>query len=253
MALTPRQTELQKKFEENNIWNESWESILLLDADYFEAYSNWQAVPHIQRHLPPKVQHFIHLTVSAAATHLHAPGIRAHIQGALSAGATQDEIMEILELASTVSIHACNIGVPVLLEVMEEEGLRKGPTPYDAYQERLKEEFTKNRGYWHQFWEEFLELDPRFFEGYAAYSSVPWKKGTLEPKYKELCYCAFDAAATHLYKPGLKLHMINAIRLGCTPQQIMEVLEIAALLGIHGVTTGAPILREEVAKYQSKQ
>jgi hypothetical protein len=40
--------------------------------------------------------------------------------------------MEVLELISTVGIHASNVGVPVLLEVLEEEGMRDGPEPLDA-------------------------------------------------------------------------------------------------------------------------
>ena len=53
----------------------------------------------------------------------------------------------------------------------------------------------------------------------------------LEPKVKELVYCAFDAGSTHLYKPGLKLHMRSALGYGATAQEIMEVLEICTLLG----------------------
>lgn len=249
MALTAHQTKLKQRFIESGSWSSGWESILILDPDYFESYLNWQLVPKTQRHLPPKVQQLIHITVCAAATHLHVPGVRAHIQEALAEGATQDEIMEVLELASTLGIHACNIGVPLLMEVLKEEGLRDAPKPFDDHQLHLKEQFTKNRGYWHTFWEEFLELDPHFFEGYVNYSSVPWKKGSLDPKVKELVYCAFDAAATHLYVPGLKLHMKNVLGYGGTAQEIMEVLEIASLLGIHTVTTSAPILREEIAKH----
>ena len=35
-----------------------------------------------------------------------------------------------------------------------------------------------------------------------------------------------DAAATHLYVPGLKLHMRNALRYGATTGELMEVLEM---------------------------
>ena len=56
-----------------------------------------------------------------------------------------------------------------------------------------------------------LELAPDLFEAYVEFSSVPWKTGTLEPKVKEMIYIAFDAAATHLYVPGLKLHLRNAV------------------------------------------
>ena len=76
---------------------------------------------------------------------------------------------------------------------------------------------------------------------------MPWRSGTLEPKVKEFIYIAFDTAATHLYVKGLKLHIENAIDHGATPQEILEVMEIASVLGIHGVTAAAPILLEELS------
>lgn len=97
---------------------------------------------------------------------------------------------------------------------------------------------------------------PELFEAYLEFSLVPWVKdttgnggtgkGTLEPKVKELIYCAFDAAATHLYQPGLKLHMRNAIGYGAMPEEVMEVVKIATLLSLHTATVAAPILAQEI-------
>lgn len=70
--------------------------------------------------------------------------------------------------------------MPLLVEVMREEGLVDShPTvgkAFDEKREALKAEFTKKRGYWHSFWEDFLALDPEFFEAYLEYSTVPWVK-----------------------------------------------------------------------------
>lgn len=249
MAFSEQQATLKQQFLETRLpWSSAWESILKLDPTYFETYVKWATVPITKRHLPPKIQELIHISVNAAATHLYTPGIRAHIQSALALGATSAEIMEVLELTSTLGIHACNIGVPLLMDVLKEAGLRTGLNPLDEYRSRLKADFTANRGYWHAFWDEFLDLDPEFFEAYLAYSSVPWKQGVLEPRYKELVYCAFDCAATHLYVPGLRLHMVNALGLGATPEMIMEVLEIASLLSVQAVTVSVPILVEELVR-----
>jgi len=89
-----------------------------------------------------------------------------------------------------------------------------------------------------------LELDPEMFGAYTEFSSVPWRTGTLTPAEKELIYIAFDIAATHLYVPGTKLHIRNALGHGATPQQVLEVMEISSVLGIDAVTTAVPILRE---------
>ena len=49
-----------------------------------------------------------------------------------------------------------------------------------------------------------------------------------DPKVKELVYCAFDVASTHLWLPGLKLHIRNALGYGATPTEVMEVIEPGA-------------------------
>jgi alkylhydroperoxidase/carboxymuconolactone decarboxylase family protein YurZ len=247
MTLTPEQQKIKDEFiQVRGTWGESWESMLRLDAGFLESYLRLSAVPWNREHLPAKVKEFIYIAMDAAATHLYLPGVRQHIRAAIKHGATGAEIMEVLELTATLGIHACNIGVPLLMEVLEEEGLRTGPAPLDERRERLKADFTERRGYWHEFWDGLLELDPDLFEAYLDFSGVPWTTGVLEPKVKELVYIAFDASATHLYQPGLKLHMRNAIGYGATPEEIMEVLAIVSVVGIHAVVEGAPILQEEL-------
>lgn len=246
--LTARQEELKARFiDVRGAWGDPWESILRLDPGFLEAYLEFSAVPWRKNHLDDKVKEFVYIAADAAATHLYTPGIRQHIRAALAFGATKEEVMEVLELTSTLGIHAANIGVPLLLELLEEAGLRDGPAELSEHQRRLKEEFTASRGYWHSFWDGLLELDPELFEAYTEFSSVPWRTGVLEPKVKELIYCAFDAAATHLYVPGLRLHMRNAIGYGATAGEILEVLEIVSVIGIHAATVAAPILEEEAA------
>lgn len=248
MSLTPEQQEIKDEFiKVRRTWGPEWETVLQLDPEFMRAYSEFSAVPWRKNHLDDKTKEFMYIAVDAAATHLYAPGIRAHIRAALRAGASAQEVMEVLELTSTLGIHAMNIGVPVLVQVLVEKGLRSGPAPLNEYQESVKADFTKTRGYWHQFWDEMLELDPELFAAYTEFSSVPWRSGTLPPKVKEFVYIAFDTAATHLYVKGLKLHIENALGYGATAQEILEVMEIASVLGMHATLTAAPILAEEVA------
>lgn len=246
MSLTPRQQQSKDAFQEQRgTWSPLWESIAQIDPEFLDAYREMSMVPWRKNHLDAKTKELIYIAVDANATHMYLPGARQHIKAALEAGATVQEIMEVIECASTLGIHAMNIGVPVLTEVLEELGLREGPGELNDHQKALKEDFTKTRGYWHSFWDEILELDPEMFEAYTNFSGVPWRTGTLEPKIKEFVYIAFDVAATHLYVPGLKLHLKNAIGYGATVGEILEVFEIASVLGIHAATSSVPILVEE--------
>jgi hypothetical protein len=113
-------------------------------------------------------------------------------------------------------------------------------------QVRLKEAFIAGRGYWSDFWDDVLRLDPELFEAHLNFTMVPWRKGHLAPKFKELIYVAVDAATTHLYEPGLRAHIRRALDLGATKEEIIEVYELISSLGIHTFTMGLPVLVEEL-------
>jgi alkylhydroperoxidase/carboxymuconolactone decarboxylase family protein YurZ len=251
MELTERQRELRDAFTDvRGYWSDSMQSLLELDPDFFAAYLNFSAVPWRHGVLEPKVKEFVYIAIDGAATHLYEPGFRQHVRLALEFGATKEELLEVLQLTSTLGIHACTVGVPVLQGELAAAG-RAEPKALDARQEQLKADFTAARGYWHPFWDDLLQLDPDFFEAYTEFSSVPWRHGVLEPKVKELIYTAFDASATHLYVPGLHQHIANALSYGATVAEIMEVLEIASVIGIHTCTMGVPIVIEELERAET--
>jgi len=248
MTSSARQQEIKDAVTEaGGAWDEGWEAVLQLDPGFLQAYLDFARVPERKHHLDAKTRALIGLAVNAAVTHLHVPAVRQHIRAALRAGASTAEIMEVLECTATLSIHAMNVGVPVLTEVLAERGERAEAAPLDHYQQRLKDEFTVSRGYWNSTWDETLELDPELFDAYTGFSSYPWRNGSLSPKMREFVYLAFDTSATHLYRVGLKLHIENALRYGATVAEILEVMEIASSIGMQSVTTAAPILLEEAA------
>ena len=121
-------------------------------------------------------------------------------------------------------------------------------TAWTDRQQRIKDEFIEKRGYWDGFWDGLLKLSPDFFEAYLHLSAIPWTTGTLEPKVKEFIYIAIDAATTHLYEPGLRIHIRNALKYGATKEEIMEVYQLTSVLGMHTCTMGVPVLIDELAK-----
>jgi alkylhydroperoxidase/carboxymuconolactone decarboxylase family protein YurZ len=158
--------------------------------------------------------------------------------------------MEVYQLTSVLGIHTVTTGLPVLLDELRKAGQPSGieDTPLTPAQEVLKARFIENRGYWSELWDGLIRLSPEFFEAYMEFSSVPWLHGTLEPKIRELIYIAIDSATTHLYEPGLRVHIRNALRYGATAAEIMEVYQLTSVLGVHTVTLGVPSLLDEIRK-----
>jgi alkylhydroperoxidase/carboxymuconolactone decarboxylase family protein YurZ len=245
VPLSERQQQIKGRFAEvRGEWDDRFDTVLALDPEFLAVYTEYAAVPREGGHLDAKTRAFVGLAVDAAVTTLHAPGVRHHIKEALLSGATPGEVLEVLECTATLSIHAMNVGVPVLTEILAERGQRTEPASLDDYQQKLKAEFTRNRGYWNPTWDEMLELDPRAFDAYTNFSSHPWVTGSLSPKMREFIYMAFDTSSTHLYKVGLKLHIENALGYGASIGEVLEVMEIACLIGMQSLQVGAPILRD---------
>ena len=255
VELTQRQNELKDEFITNRgYWSGFWEDVLQLDEEFFSSYSRFSSIPAKNNALPPKIREFIYIAIDASTTHLYLPGLKLHIDNAFAYGATCSEIMEVLELTSVLGIHTCTLGVPILMEELRAmgRGNEVDEVEYGDYENNLKETFIKIRGYWSPFWDDMLKLSPEFFEAYLDFSSVPWKTGTLEPKVKEFIYIAIDTATTHLHQEGARIHIRNALRLGATKEEIMEIFQCVSVLGMHALTEGGPMLLAATRKAQEE-
>lgn len=111
----------------------------------------------------------------------------------------------------------------------------------------LKDEVVRLRGYWHRFHDGLLAWSPAFLKAYLAFQSAPWRSGALEPKMREFIYIAVDGAVTHLYASGLRRHMDDALRLGATREEVLQVVLLTASAAAHAThELGFSILAEEM-------
>ncbi|MBK6616745.1 carboxymuconolactone decarboxylase family protein [Ottowia sp.] len=108
------------------------------------------------------------------------------------------------------------------------------------------------RGDWNPLWDQLRELDPEFMEAYLAFRSVPQRNGPLPQKYKEMVLVAINAATTHLYAPGVRRHMRNAFQAGATMDELLEVIQLTTVMGIHSCNLAVPILMEEAAAVHAR-
>ncbi|MGQ3683549.1 MAG: hypothetical protein ACUBOA_00770 [Candidatus Loosdrechtia sp.] len=74
------------------------------------------------------------------------------------AGATRDEILMILKMASLLSIHTCSLVAPILLEEAKAAGVH--PKPKQAGETPVCDKM-KAEGQWNTAWDPFFELDPQ--------------------------------------------------------------------------------------------
>jgi len=227
-------------------WNLSArEQLRQWDPKWAETCSKMSTNPWSSGVLGRKLVELICVGLNAACTNLNSDGTRHHIRAALEAGATREEILLALKCATVMSIHSCSLGAPILLDEAKEAGVQPKPKPAapTPFCDKLKAV-----GQWNTAWEPFLALDPVWTDEFMASGISIYASGILPPKEIELMSIAFDASFTHMYAPGTRRHIKNALKVGASMEEIMEVLKLCVAQGIQACNLGVPILREELEK-----
>lgn len=100
-------------------WNAVWDPLVALDPKWFDEFMAAAAATYKTCPLPPKELELLSIACDASYTHMYAPGTHRHIKRAFAAGATMEEIVEVLKLCVVQGVQACNLGVPILEDELE--------------------------------------------------------------------------------------------------------------------------------------
>src|SRR4029078_3035543 len=87
-------------------WNPDWEPFAKLDPAWTEKAIAMAIAPAVAGTLDAKTIELSGIALDVSCTHLYAPGVRRHIQRALKAGATREEITAVLQIACMQGLHS---------------------------------------------------------------------------------------------------------------------------------------------------
>jgi alkylhydroperoxidase/carboxymuconolactone decarboxylase family protein YurZ len=107
------------KFRQSGMWNTAWDPFFKVDPVWTDQFFAAAASIYSGGVLTPKLVELLSIAIDASITHMYAPGTRHHIQGALKAGASMEEIMEVLKVCVSVGAESCYLGVPILADELE--------------------------------------------------------------------------------------------------------------------------------------
>lgn len=222
---------------ERGYWARFHDVLLECDPDFLKAYVDFQAAPIRSRILEQKLCEFIYIAVDASVNHMYERGARRHMEFALKAGATKEELLQVILLTTVVSAQQ---PVDTGLEILMEELGTAGAVSLDTSQQTTRQDYEEATGHWPEAGDFLLSRSPGFAGGYMAYGRAVWEAGPLPRKDKELIALALCAAPTALFEPGMRRHIKGALAAGATPEEISTVLQLAAAVSIHSCTLGIP-------------
>ena len=246
MTLKDNPHETNSKDRVTGPWDDALAQLREWDPNWSESCLKMTTNPWTTGIIPRKFVELIGVGLNSACTNLNPDGTRRHIRAALKAGATREEILMVLKMASVMSIHSCSLGAPILLE----EAKAANVTLSQQSNPEATPACDKMRalGQWNEAWNPFFELDPMWTDQFMATGGEIYGSGLMTPKMVELISIAFDASYTHMYAPGTRRHIKAALKLGATIEEIMDVLKLCVVQGVQACNMGIPILDEEIRR-----
>lgn len=190
--------------------------------------------------LSPRMKELVLIALHATASTMDGPGVRRHVRRALEAGATQQDIVDVLITIVGVANHALYFSVPVLVRELQALGHAESELPpLSAESQAIKDQFIRARGFWNEPRDVIARMMPEYFAALSEVTSESWTHGPLPEKDRELICIAVDSTPTHMFESGLAMHIRHALQKGARREEILEVLQLAATTGLEGYIQGA--------------
>ncbi len=217
--------------------------VLLDDApDFLAAYVAFQAAPTRSGILSQKLCDLIYVAIDISVNHMYERGARRHMEFALKAGATKEEVLQTLLLTTVVAAHQpIDTGLSILMEELGPAAAAPALAPEATAR---RESYRGKVGYWPESGDFMLARLPDAASAYMAYGEAAWQAGPLSAKEKELISLAICAAPAALFEPGIRRHVRGALAAGATAEEISTVLQLAAAISVHSCTLGLPGWRD---------
>jgi hypothetical protein len=192
--------------------------------------------------LSPFEKALLHVGLTASVTALDRSAASAAIDAAFAAGASSQQVQEVVSLVSGLGVHSLMMTAPMIIAAATRAGESAGG-PLTVEQQKLWGRYVGEDPFWESFecempgfLEAMLRLSPDQFAAFFEYCAVPWKSGAVRARIKELVAMAVDATPAHRFLPGFRLHLANAIALGVGRLAIDEALDLAEAAPSHSGT-----------------
>lgn len=207
------------------------------------AAADFWRVPMEGDHLDPRIRELVLVGMHAAITTFNVDGVERHTKRALAAGATAEEVIDVLITIVAQANHALYFSIPILEEELAAAGLNDtvGTGPDPDY-ESARQAFIAARGFWNTDRDAIARLIPDYYKALDNVSTESWNNGPLSAKERAFVCIGIDSTVTHNYEPGLRRHIRNALSHGATRDEILEVLQLTGVIGLEGYILGARIL-----------
>jgi alkylhydroperoxidase/carboxymuconolactone decarboxylase family protein YurZ len=234
----------ERVMEAAGYWHPFHEALLGRDPQFLSAYLE-MSHGSLTGVVSQRMKELIFITVDGTVQHLYEPGLRYHIPHALSDGATEQEVLEALQIACACVWTTQAIALSRLARFVD-------VMPRSEEQRTLEAFYREQVGRWPEWASALFSVKPAFAKAFFDFCAIPWNTGTLSAKEKELLYFAGAVTPTVANEGEAAFHADRARGFGATSEEIVEVAQLAGAVAIHTCIVGVPILASASEKHRER-
>lgn len=192
--------------------------------------------------LSPKLRHLLWIAVDAVPTHIYPPGIELHARLALDHGATVAEVVEALEIATTICERSFVHALPAVIEAAREAGAAVPDTArsLSGAEREIRDAYVARDGAWPSGLDLALRLLPDYLGAQLRMNHGAGLPGGLDARSRALIFLAIHACPATLDMAGVRHHARRCLELGATTGELVEAVQCASGIGIHAYSMGMP-------------
>ncbi|WP_170066070.1 carboxymuconolactone decarboxylase family protein [Novosphingobium guangzhouense] len=214
--------------EARGYWAEFNDGLLEYSPEWLEAYLAYSSSPACTGPLSARMRELIYVAVDGSTTHLFQAGLEVHIRIALDIGCSAAELVEVLQIATMQGLDSVAMGMDVLVQELAARG-----TPLAGPQDWLSAA---------------ARVSPEWASALANLQVVAERTSRLTPCERALIRLALAASPTHLNERAVRIEVREALDAGASAEEIAQVFQLVAHLGLHACTDGIPAVMRAVAE-----
>lgn len=254
MQLTSEQERFKDAYiKARGYWVEFNDGLLIHSPEWLQTYLKYAETPALVGPLEPKLREMIYVATDASTTHMFTEGLEIHINLAFQAGCTVSQLIEVMQLATMQGLDSVANGMTILIEESRKAGvsLQNHQNSEDDLTSKMLNDYRKVFGDCPAWLETLACLAPEYTRALINVFTISEEHSSLSDKEKVLIRLALAASPTHLNQDGLRTEIQRALALKIPTDEIIEVFQLVAHLGIHACVDGVPAIVRAFQEHQS--
>lgn len=222
---------------ERGYWRPWTETMLEACPGFVQHYARYAGHPARSGPLSARMVELIYVALDSSSSHLFESGLNTHMKRALEAGATKEDILDVLHLVAIQGMASVCQATDILAEFVDLNDVA-------PIEEELQVRIDAIGAPHALALAALARMDPGYVEVLLDFVEQGRPGAGLTPAERSLVQLALHACFTAFNPSAVRQMVAAALSQELKPSALLQAVQLGAHLAVHGTALGANALRQ---------